>query len=182
MLVLIDHFECRRTTYFTDLKMLEYYQKIYSWNSKSTKTKNNVTYYTRYTMLKKSFLMVYVGTYDCYENIKIKHWFLEELFRILGKWFQPIQLYLRASFSSPTQTSFFLIWAGDSMGTSNGPYVMLRPSYIGYTYIDILSLIGMKYYCSNSIFSLLKLPISSVSLINWLTLFKAFAELFLRRY
>ena len=28
--------------------------------------------YARYTMLKKSVLMVYVGTYHCYDNIKIK--------------------------------------------------------------------------------------------------------------
>ena len=26
------------------------------------------------TLHKKPFLMVYIGTYDCYENIKIKLW------------------------------------------------------------------------------------------------------------
>ena len=59
---------CRRVTYFTDSEIIEYYQKTCSWNSKPAKTKNYITNYARYTMLKKSFLMVYVGTYDCYEN------------------------------------------------------------------------------------------------------------------
>ena len=36
------------------------------------KTKNYIIPYARSTMLKKSFLMVYFGVYDCYENIKIK--------------------------------------------------------------------------------------------------------------
>ena len=37
------------------------------------KTKNYVVNYARYTTYtKKSFHMVYVGTCDCYENIKIK--------------------------------------------------------------------------------------------------------------
>ena len=40
-----------RATCFTDSEMTEYYQK---------------------TCAKKSFLMVYIGTCDCYENIKIK--------------------------------------------------------------------------------------------------------------
>ena len=43
--------------------------KTCSWNSKSSKTKDYVRNYARYTKL-KSFLLVYVGTYDCYENIK----------------------------------------------------------------------------------------------------------------
>ena len=65
---------CRTATYFTDLEMIEYYQKMCSWNSKSLKTKNYVTNYARYTMLNKKFLIVYVGMYDCYKNIKIKLW------------------------------------------------------------------------------------------------------------
>ena len=65
---------CKRATYFTDLEMIEYYQKMRGWNSKSPKTKSYVTNYARYTMLKKSFLMVYNGMYDCYENIKTKLW------------------------------------------------------------------------------------------------------------
>ena len=36
------------------------------------KTENYIINYARYTTLKKSFLMVYLGMYDCYENIKIK--------------------------------------------------------------------------------------------------------------
>ena len=40
---------------------------------KSMKTKNYIINYARYTMLKHSFfLMVYVRTCDCYENIEIK--------------------------------------------------------------------------------------------------------------
>ena len=39
--------------------------------SMKTKTKNYIRNYIRYTA-KKSFLMVYVGMYDCDENIKIK--------------------------------------------------------------------------------------------------------------
>ena len=45
--------------------MIEYYQKACGSNSKSPKTKNYVTNYARYTTLKKSFLMVYVGMYGC---------------------------------------------------------------------------------------------------------------------
>ena len=41
-------------------------------------------------------------------------WILDELFRVLCKQYKPMQLYLRAGFSSPTQASFFLICAGDS--------------------------------------------------------------------
>ena len=65
---------CKRVTYFTDLEIIEYYLKMCGWNSKSLKTKNYVTNYARYATLKKSFLMVYIGTYDCYENIKTKLW------------------------------------------------------------------------------------------------------------
>ena len=65
---------CKRATYFTDSELTGYYQKTCGWNSKSQKTKNYITNYARYTTLKKSFLMVYVGTYDCYENIKTKLW------------------------------------------------------------------------------------------------------------
>ena len=64
---------CRRATDFTDLEMIEYYQKTCSWNTKSTKTKNcNKLHQIHYA--KKSFLMVYVGTYGCYENTKINVW------------------------------------------------------------------------------------------------------------
>ena len=65
---------CNRATYFTDSEIIEYYQEMCGWNSKSPKTKNDVTNYARYTTLKNSFLMVYVGTFDCYENIKTKLW------------------------------------------------------------------------------------------------------------
>ena len=41
-------------------------------------------------------------------------WILDEPFRVLCKQYKPMQLYLRAGFSSPTQASFFLICAGDS--------------------------------------------------------------------
>ena len=54
--------------------MTEYYQKTCDWNSKSMKTENYIINYARYTTLKKSFLMVCLGMYDCYENIKIKLW------------------------------------------------------------------------------------------------------------
>ena len=36
---------CRRATYLTDSEMIEYYQKMCGWNSKSAKTKNYVTNY-----------------------------------------------------------------------------------------------------------------------------------------
>ena len=39
-------------TYFTDLEMIEYYQKTCGWNSKSSKTKDYVRNYARYTKLK----------------------------------------------------------------------------------------------------------------------------------
>ena len=45
---------CRRATYFTDLEMIKYYRKMWGWNSKSTKTKNYIKNWGRYTTLKKS--------------------------------------------------------------------------------------------------------------------------------
>ena len=35
----------RRATYFRDSEMIEYYQKMCNWNSKSTKTKNDIRNY-----------------------------------------------------------------------------------------------------------------------------------------
>ena len=43
---------CRRVTHFTDSEMVKYYQKTWGSNSKSAKTKNYITNYARYTMLK----------------------------------------------------------------------------------------------------------------------------------
>ena len=63
---------CRRATYFTDLEMIKYYQKMCGWNDMFLKTKTYAANYARYTMLKKSFLTVYIGMFDCYKNIKIK--------------------------------------------------------------------------------------------------------------
>ena len=62
---------------------IQKWQKTCSWNSKSPKTKKYTTNYTRYTMLKKLFLMIYVGTYDCYENIKTK---IRSTISILKPW------------------------------------------------------------------------------------------------
>ena len=59
----------RRATYITDSEMIEYYKKLYGWNSKFMKTKIMIKHYA-----KKSFLMVYLGMYDCYDNIKVKLW------------------------------------------------------------------------------------------------------------
>ena len=53
---------CRRATYFTDLEMIEYYQKTCGWNSKSVKTKKYVKNYTRYTMLKTNSLCFTIGS------------------------------------------------------------------------------------------------------------------------
>ena len=67
---------CRRATYSTDSETIQYLQKTSGSNSKSIKTKNYVRNYARYTTLiilctyTSSFLMVYVGTYDFYENSK----------------------------------------------------------------------------------------------------------------
>ena len=52
---------CRRATYFTDSEIFEYYQKMCSRNSKSTKNKNYVQNYTRCTMLKNHFLWFTLG-------------------------------------------------------------------------------------------------------------------------
>ena len=43
------------------------------------KTKNYIRNYARYATLKKSFLMVYIETYGCYEIIKIKPIYNENL-------------------------------------------------------------------------------------------------------
>ena len=53
---------CRRVTYFTDLEMIEYYQKMCSWNSQSMKTKKYAKNYARYTMLK---IISYVFLLGC---------------------------------------------------------------------------------------------------------------------
>ena len=63
---------CRRVRYFTDSEMIVYYQKGVAeiaslWK---LKTKN----YARCTILQKLFLMIYIGTCECYENIRIKLW------------------------------------------------------------------------------------------------------------
>ena len=60
-------------TYFTYLEMIKYYQKTCGWNRSLRKLKicNKLS---QIHYAKKSFLMVYVGTCDCYENIKIKLW------------------------------------------------------------------------------------------------------------
>ena len=47
-------------TYFTDLEMIEYYQKTCGWNRSLWKL--------------NGYLMVYIRMYGCYENIKIKFW------------------------------------------------------------------------------------------------------------
>ena len=46
---------CRGATCFTDSEMMEYYQKTCGWKNMPIKTKNYVTYYIRYTTLKKHF-------------------------------------------------------------------------------------------------------------------------------
>ena len=49
--------------------------QIQKWlNTTKKRNKYYITNYARHTMLKKSFLMVYVGIYHCYENIKTKLW------------------------------------------------------------------------------------------------------------
>ena len=46
--------------------------------------------------------------------------------RILCRWYQPSQLYLRVGFSLPAQASFFLICTGVSAGTGYHPHIMPR--------------------------------------------------------
>ena len=45
-------------TYFTDSEIIEYYQKMFGWNSKSTKTKNHLKNDARYTMLENLILFM----------------------------------------------------------------------------------------------------------------------------
>ena len=52
---------CRRLTYFTDLEIIEYYQKTCNWNNTSTKIKNYVISYARYTTLKNHSLWFILG-------------------------------------------------------------------------------------------------------------------------
>ena len=49
---------CRRATYFTDLEMIEYFQKTCGWNSQSPKTATN---YARYTTLKNLVIWFTLG-------------------------------------------------------------------------------------------------------------------------
>ena len=62
---------CKKATYFTDLEMIEYYQKMYTRNSIKCMKAKNCLHQIHYA---KKFLMFYVKlTYDVlYENIKIK--------------------------------------------------------------------------------------------------------------
>ena len=53
-------------------------------------------------------------------------WILDKLFSIWSGWYQPMQLYLKAGFSLPTQASLFLICAGDSVGSGYRPGIMPR--------------------------------------------------------
>ena len=55
---------------------------------------------------------------------------LDELLRVLGGQYQPMQLDIRVGFSSPAQALFFLICAGDSVAVGYRPHVMPRPGYI----------------------------------------------------
>ena len=52
---------CRRATYFTDLVMTEYYQKMCDGNSKSLKNKNYIRNHARYSVLKNYFLWFALG-------------------------------------------------------------------------------------------------------------------------
>ena len=54
-------------------------------------------------------------------------WILHELFKILRRRYQPMQLCLWAGFSSPAQASFFFLCTGDSASTGYRPCVMPRP-------------------------------------------------------
>ena len=51
---------------------------------------------------------------------------LDELLRIFHGRYQLMQLYIRASFSSPVQAPFFLICTGNSTGAGFRPHVMPR--------------------------------------------------------
>ena len=53
---------CKRATHFIDLEMIEYYQKMCGWNSKSTKTNKYVENYARYTTLKSNSLCFTLGS------------------------------------------------------------------------------------------------------------------------
>ena len=64
---------CRRATYFADSEMIEYFQQVCGWNSKSTHTKNYIRNYARYNTLKNNFLW-FMLVNMIYENIKIKLW------------------------------------------------------------------------------------------------------------
>ena len=62
---------CRTTICFTDSEMIEYYKKkrLAEIASLQTQKIHNRLCQIHYT--KKTSFMVYIGTYDCYENIKI---------------------------------------------------------------------------------------------------------------
>ena len=64
---------CRRVTYFADLKWLNTTKKREAEIASLRKLKA-MWQIMPDRLLKKSFLMVYVGIYDCYENIKMKLW------------------------------------------------------------------------------------------------------------
>ena len=83
-------------------------------------------------------------------------WILDELFRILCGHYQPMQLYLRVSFSLPTLASFFLICTSDIVGMGYRPHFMPRPVYMSVhlcTYIMIClcmcwyTLVSVKVIC-----------------------------------
>ena len=74
-------------------------------------------------------------------------WILDELFRILRRQYQPLQLYLRGgddSFSSLAQASFFLIFAGDNAGAA-----VTCPSCQGLQSDNMNGICGIIKYCLN---------------------------------
>ena len=73
-----------------------------------------------------------LSVFDFFVGLALKglnqlKWNLDKLFRILRGQYQHTQLYLSAGFWSPSQTSFFLICAGDSAGAGYCPLVLPRP-------------------------------------------------------
>ena len=76
-------------------------------------------------------------------------WILDELFSIWHGQYQPTELYLSACFSSLAQASFFLIFAGDSVGTGYHPCIMPRPGLYMYIIYIINIQIFTKIFVNN---------------------------------
>ena len=79
--------------------------------------------------------------------------------RILGRGYQPIQLYIRAGPSFPAHAPFFLICLGYSTAAGYCPCDMPRPDLDIALSLELAFSLYLKYIYQTSVFCLLRLQV-----------------------